>query len=178
MSLVADTFGSLRCWAGFILSSLSNKKYTRNRADRSIHPFTQPPTHPISSLMNPNQTPFPLIHFEVMITRIHVSFFPLVTSSYPPSASHPASQSSSHHLISSQVSATSRLLFLVVYELDVILRYLLILLQQELLDLVADVALHHDLLAAARHLGHGRARGELLTELLGYLSSHTHIVRV
>lgn len=103
MSLVADTFGSLRCWAGFILSSLSNKKYTRNRADRSIHPFTQPPTHPISSLMNPDQTPFPLIHFEVMITRIHVSFF-LVTSSYPPSASHPASQSS---LISSQVSGLS-----------------------------------------------------------------------
>lgn len=103
MSLVADTFGSLRCWAGFILSSLSNKKYTRNRADRSIHPFTQPPTHPISSLMNPDQTPFPLIHFEVMITRIHVSFF-LVTSSYPPSASHPASQSSSQSVVSHLIS--------------------------------------------------------------------------
>lgn len=95
--------GSLRCWAVFILSSLSNKKYTRNRADRSIHPFTQPPTHPISSLMNPDQTPFPLIHFEVMMMMmmmIHVSFFPLVTPHIPRQSSHPSSQSVVSHLIS------------------------------------------------------------------------------
>lgn len=73
------------------------------------------------------------------------------------------------------VSAAARgrrgrlLLLLVIHKLDVVLGYLLILLQQELLNLVADVALHDDLLAARGYLGDRGARSKLLAQLLGDL---------
>lgn len=46
------------------------------------------------------------------------------------------------------------LLLLVLNKLNVILRYLLVLFNQKLLDLGADIALHHNLLSSAGKLGH------------------------
>lgn len=60
-------------------------------------------------------------------------------------------------------------LLLVIDELDVVLGYLLVLFEQELLNFIADVALNNNLLAARRGLGDTRARGELLAKLLGDL---------
>lgn len=65
--------------------------------------------------------------------------------------------------------ASTGLLLLVFHELDVILGYILVLVQQELLNLVANVALDDDLLAAAGDLGDRCSGGELLAEILCYL---------
>lgn len=67
------------------------------------------------------------------------------------------------------LGSSCRFLLLILHKLDVVLGYLLVLLVQELLNLVAHVALHHDLLAAGWGLGHAGTRGELLAELLGDL---------
>lgn len=45
-------------------------------------------------------------------------------------------------------------LLLIIYKLDVVRGYLLVLLQNELLQLVANIALHYDFLAPTRKLGH------------------------
>ena len=60
------------------------------------------------------------------------------------------------------------LLLLILYKLNVVLGYVFVLLQQKLLDLAADVALHDNLLATAGGLGDGRARRELLAKILGH----------
>lgn len=72
-------------------------------------------------------------------------------------------------LLPHSLGSARRLLLLVIHKLDVVLGYLLVLLVQKVLDLVAHVALHHDLLAAGRGLGDAGTRGELLAELLGDL---------
>lgn len=61
------------------------------------------------------------------------------------------------------------LLLLILHQLDVVLGDDRVLLQQELLNLLAHIALHHDLLAAARNLRHRGARREFLAQVLGDL---------
>lgn len=57
-------------------------------------------------------------------------------------------------------------LLLILYQLDVILGNLLVLLQKELLDLITHVALDHNLLSTTRGLGHAASCRELLAKVL------------
>src|SRR3569833_1100343 len=73
-------------------------------------------------------------------------------------------------------SAGTRLfLRLVIHELNVVFGYVFVLLEQELLDLVAHVALDHDLLAATGCFRDGGPRSKLLAKLLGYLSRNRFV---
>lgn len=60
-------------------------------------------------------------------------------------------------------------LLLILDQLNVILRNILVLLQKELLNILAQITLHRDLLAATRQLSHARARRKLLAKVLGHL---------
>jgi len=58
------------------------------------------------------------------------------------------------------------LLLLILNQLDIILWHLLILVHQELHDVLAQIALYSNLLAAARNLSHARPCGELFAKVL------------
>lgn len=64
---------------------------------------------------------------------------------------------------------TSRilLLLLILNKLNVVLWHVLIILQNPLFNILAQVTLDRNLLAATRHLGDARARGEFLTQGFG-----------
>lgn len=68
-----------------------------------------------------------------------------------------------------KLSSSGRFLLLVIDKLDIILGYNLVLVQEELLDFVTDIALDDNLLASAGQLGDRGARSELLAEFLGHL---------
>jgi hypothetical protein len=61
------------------------------------------------------------------------------------------------------------LLLLILNQLNIILRHLLVLVHQKLLYILAQIALHRDLLAAAGNLGDAAARRKLLAKVLGHL---------
>lgn len=60
----------------------------------------------------------------------------------------------------------SLLLLLVLDKLDVILWYLLVLFNQELLQLHANITLHHNLLSSTREFGYRRAGSKFLAKVL------------
>lgn len=61
------------------------------------------------------------------------------------------------------------LLDLALYQLDIVLGHILILLQYELLNLIAHISLHDNLLASAWQLRNRRASRKLLPKVLGHL---------
>jgi hypothetical protein len=61
------------------------------------------------------------------------------------------------------------LLLLILNQLNIILRHLLILIHQKLLNILAQISLHRNLLSAARYLRDTRSRRELLAKILGDL---------
>lgn len=87
------------------------------------------------------------------------------TSSLTLSLPRLSASNKSKHLVSFAL-----LLLLVFHELYVVFGNLLVLFENELLDLAADIALDDNLLAAAGYLGYRRAGRELLAEVLGNLS--------
>lgn len=72
-------------------------------------------------------------------------------------------------LTTTRSRSRSLFLLLVIDELEVVLRDVLVLLEQELLHLIADVALDDDLLASTGDLCNGRSGRELLAEVFGDL---------
>lgn len=106
--------------------------------------------------------PSPARAHQDNVVRVRVCIANSSNFAFPLLVNHPL-------LVPYHLGSARRFLLLVIHKLDVVLGYLLVPLVQEVLDLVAHVALYHDLLASRRGLGDAGTGGELLAELLGDL---------
>lgn len=70
------------------------------------------------------------------------------------------------HAVAAECASGRALFLLVLHHLNIILWDVLVRLRQPVKHILADIALHRDLLATSRRLGHTASRRELLAKLL------------